>query len=202
MRGYLSFLLVLSIMVCIFAFLAPFPQLHSTSDYAAIEAERTNSISMNIKEAIILSTSYWLRASAFGYDSAPTEEKNPVERELAIKAGILSGWTLLSAHQFSEDFEVELWCGHINSGTKQGLSKEMVEEGRVISCTGCQPLYSPGCTEFIQLHQKETPEGRDRVRLTSSSPLPTYFGAVGASIYSPKYGTANVVYIPLMEWIQ
>jgi hypothetical protein len=202
MQGYLSFLLVLSIMVCIFAFLAPFPQLHSNSDYVAIEAERTNSISMNIKEAIILSTSYWLRASAFAYDFAPTEEKDPVSRELEIKAGILSGWALLSQHQFSEDFEVELWCGHINSGTKESLSGKMAESGTVLPCEGCQPLYSPACTEFIQLDQKETPEGKDRVRLTSSSQLPIYFGAVGASIYSPKYGTANVVYVPLTEWIE
>ena len=202
MRGYLSFLLVLSIMVCIFVFLAPFPELHANSDYAAIEAERTNSISMNIKETIILSTSYWLRTSAYAYDSAPSEEKNPVERELAIKAGILSGWTLLHNHQFSEDFEVQLWCGHITADTREGLSKQMLEEGSILPCNGCQPLYSPVCTEFIQLDQKELPDEEDKVRLASSSPLPTFFGAVGASIYSPKYGTANVVYIPLTEWIE
>ena len=202
MRGYLSFLLVLSIMVCIFAFLAPFPNLHSNSDYAAIEAERTNSISMNVKEALMLSTSYWLRTSALAYDSLPEEEKNPVERELAIKAGILSGWALLSAHSFSEDFEVQLWCGHITADTKEDLSKQMIESGSVLSCTGCQPMYSPSCAEFIQVDQKELPEEMDKVRLASSSPLPTFFGAVGASIYSPKYGTANVVYVPLTEWIQ
>lgn len=202
MRGYLSFLLILSIMVCIFAFLSPLPALHSNSDYAAIEAERTNSISMNVKEAILLSTSYWLRTSALAYDSIPEEEKNPVERELAIKAGILSGWTLLSAHQFSEDFEVQLWCGHITADTKEELSKQMAESGNVLLCTGCQPIYSPSCADFIQVDQKELPEEKDKVRLASSSPFPIFFGAVGASIYSPKYGTANVVYVPLTEWIE
>jgi len=189
-------------MLCTFAFLEALPSLHSNSEYRAIEAERTNSLSMNTKEAIILSTSYWLRTSALAYDSLPEAEKDPMEREAAIKAGILSGWVLLSQHQFSEDFEVELWCGYISRDTKQELSSEMVAQGKALSCPTCQPLSSPGCAEFIQLSQKEIPEGEDRVRLASGSPSPSLFGAVGASIYSPKYGTANVVYIPLTESIE
>lgn len=204
MRGYLSFLLVLSILVCIFAFLQPFPSLHSISDYRAIEAERTNSISMNVKEAIMLSTSYWLRASALAYDALPEPEKNPVEREAAIKAGILSGWALLSMHQFSEDFEVQLWCGHISMDTKEGLSREMIEEGKAVSCLGCMPLQTPQCADFIQVSQKSPnePLSTDRVRLASPTSLPGFFGAVGASIYSQKYNTSNVVYIPITEWIE
>ncbi|MBD3390234.1 hypothetical protein GF415_04765 [Candidatus Micrarchaeota archaeon] len=202
MKGYFSFLLVLSILVCIFAFLSPLPQLHSESDYAAIEAERTNSVSMNVKEVLILSTSYNLRAAAEAYDLTHPEENNPVERELAIKAGILSGWVLLSQHQFDQDFDVEFWCGYINKGTKEELSEEMVKEGKVLSCPGCTGTFPLDCVSFLQLDQKELPEEKDRVRLAGPAPPPAFFGAVGASIYSPGYKTANVVYVPLSEWIE
>ncbi len=202
MKGYFSFLLVLSIMVCMFAFLSPLPRLHSDSDYAAIEAERTNSVSMNIRESLILSTSYNMRAAAEAYDLAPKEEKNPVERELAIKAGILSGWELLSQHQFDRDFDVEFWCGYINKETKEGLSRQMIEEGKVLPCQGCAGIFPMDCVGFIQLDQKEAPEEKDRVRLAGPAPPPAFFGAVGASVYSPRYKTANVVYLPLSEWIE
>ncbi|MFP3949837.1 MAG: hypothetical protein ACLFUZ_01955 [Candidatus Micrarchaeia archaeon] len=202
MKGYFSFLLVLSIMVCMFAFLSLLPRLHSASDYAAIEAERTNSVSMNIKESLILSTSYNMRAAAEAYDLAPKEEKNPVERELAIKAGILSGWALLSQHQFDRDFDVEFWCGYINKGTKESLSRQMTEEEKVLPCPGCAGPFPMDCGGFIQLDQKETAEERDRVRLAGPAPPPAFFGAVGASVYSPRYKTANVVYLPLSEWIE
>lgn len=205
MRGYLSFLLVLSILVCIFAFLQPFPALHSISDYRAIEAERMNSISMNIKEAIILSTSFSLRASALAYDALPEPEKNPVEREIAIRAGILAGWEALSLHQFSEDFEVALWCGHITSDTKEMLSREMIESSKTaILCPGCMPLSSPGCESFIQVSQKDPkdPLSTDKVRLASPAQIPGFFGVVGASIYSSKYNLSNVVYIPITEEIE
>ena len=203
MRGYLSFLLVLCIMVCMFAFLQAFPELHSFSSYRAIEAERTNAVSMNVKEALTLSTSYWLRASAEAYDVFPEAEKNPVEREVAIKAGILSGWALLDAHQFDEEFEVQFWCAYVTDGTKAQLSEEMVEQGRALSPNGAG-IFPADCAGFIQVDQEEPglPESTDSVRLSSPSPYFTSFGVVGASIYSPKYETANVVYLPATEVIR
>ena len=191
MRGYLSFLLVLCIMVCIFAFLQPFPALHSASESRAIEAERTNGVSMNVKETLILSTSYWLRSSALAYDSVAGAKGKPVERELAIKTGILSGWALLSLHEFDSDFEVEFWCAEMTHKTKQELSVRMIGEGRVISpdSTNSFPM---DCAGFIDLAQKTPPGGKDSVSLG----YPQIFKVVGASIYSPRYQTANVVYIP------
>jgi hypothetical protein len=202
MRGYLSFLLVLAIMAALFAFLHGLPALYSGSDYRAIEAERTYSVSMNVKEAIALSTSYWLRASAYEFDSTPREETGTedVERELAIRQGILEGWALLTGHEFSQDFEVELWCGQISETTREELSRQMMENKGVALCPGCTSLDSPLCMEYIQVIQGEPLAGNDSVRLAAPS-LPGRFGVVGASIYSPKYGTANVVYIPVSEEI-
>ncbi len=199
MRGYLSFLLVLCIMVALFSFFSHFPSIHSTSDSRTIEVERTNSVSMNVKESILLSTSYWMRTSASLYDKIPEAERNPPERELAIKTGILAGWNLLSAHEFSDDFEVSLWCGYIDSNTKSRLSAQMMEKEGVEACPGCLPLNSPECSAFIQLSQKTIPEEKDSVSLKGPAipSTPFSFGAVGASIYSPKYKTADVVYIPL-----
>lgn len=203
MRGYLSFLLVLSIMAAILSFMHAFPSLHSNSDYRAIEAERTNAVSMNVKESIILSTSYWLRASAEDFDSTPRKKTGmeKVERELAIRQGILEGWALLSAHEFNPDFEVELWCGPVGVGTKEALSVQMVEKGKALLCPGCMPLFFSVCMEYIQVMQAGIPGEKDSVRLAAPS-LPGMFGVVGASIYSPKYGTANVVYIPVSEEIR
>ncbi len=197
MRGYLSFLLVLSIMLCVFSFMQILPSLNSVSEYKAIEAERTNSLSMNIKETILLSTSYWLRTSALLYDSLPEAEKNPEERELAIKAGILAGWAILSNHPFSEDFEVELWCGQINYNIKEQLSEEMLAQGKVLSCSGCSPLSSIECANYIQVSQKASDTETDKVSLKAGN-----MGVVGASIYSKKYGTANVLYIPPTQVIE
>lgn len=208
MRGYLSFLLVLSILLCLFAFLSPLPELHASSLSRAIEAGRMNSMSMNAKEALSLSTSYWMRTSASAYDLLPEDEKGPAGREAAIKAGILSGWALLAAHDFPEEFEVEFWCGQINAGTKEGLSEEMLESGQPLPCPGCSSLPSPACAEYIHLEQ-QAPYGPgivDRVQLKGSpAPLQVpfgHFGAVGASIYSPKFNISNVVYFPTTEWIE
>ncbi len=199
MRGYLSFLLVLCIMVALFSFLSYLPGIHSTSDSRTIEVERTNSVSMNVKESIILSTSYWMRTSANLYDSIPADKQNPPERELAIKAGILSGWALLSNHTFSDDFDVSPWCGYIDSNTKSRLPAEMISRGEVENCPGCLPLSNPECGNFIQLSQKTTSGENDSVSLKGPAIQSTSFsfGAVGASIYSKKYKTADVVYIPL-----
>lgn len=199
MRGYLSFLLVLCIMAALFSFLSHYPGIYSASDSRIIEVERANSISMNVKESIILSTSYWMRSSASLYDTIPEPEKNPVEREKAIKAGILAGWTALSVHEFSEDFEVEFWCGYIDSNTKKKLSAEMIKNSAIKTPEGSLPL--PLCEPFIQLSQK-APFGeglQDSVSLQGPAvqSTPFFFGAVGASIYSKKYNTADVVYIPL-----
>lgn len=186
-------------MVSLFSFLSSFPSIHSTSDSRIIEVERTNSVSMNVKESIILSTSYWMRTSANLYDSLPPDMQNPPERELAIKTGILTGWNLLSAHQFSDDFEVKLWCGYIDMNTKSRLSAQMITNGRVENCPGCTDLNMPECAAFIQLSQKTAPDGNDSVSLKGPflPSTPFSFGAVGASIYSPKYKTADVVYVPL-----
>ena len=199
MRGYLSFLLVLCIMVALFSFLSYLPSIHSTSDSRIIEVERTNSISMNVKESILLSTSYWMRTSASLYDKIPEPEKNPRERELAIKTGILTGWNILSNHQFSEDFEVSLWCGYIDSNTKNKLSSDMLSAGEIKTCETCLPLSNPLCESFIQLSQKTPTDGKDSVSLKGPAiPSTSFsFGAVGASIYSKKYNTSDVVYIPL-----
>jgi len=205
MRGYLSFLLVLAILVGIFAFLAPFPALHASSDSRAIEAERTNAVSMNAKEALAESTSYWLRASATAYDLLPEPEKNPIERKLAIKAGILGGWALLAAgeDQFGPDFEVKFWCGHITSRTKPEHSKTMIAQGNASVCPGCYEIWNPICTEYIIVEQKDPAKDLDdNVHLTSSTHLGAGFGVVGASIYSPRYKTANLVYIPITEEIK
>lgn len=211
MRGYISFLLVLCVLACIFAFLAAFPALHSTSGARAISAERTNAISMNVKEAMMESTSYWLRASALAYDALPDPDKDPVDREKAIKAGILAGWGILAAHaqDFSPDFQVEFWCGYINPDTKMQLSREMMNLGYAKTCKNCSLIYSQDCADFIQVAQKEfptdgkPPTGSDKVYLKGSFPITlTDFGAVGASIYSPKYNTSNVIYIPLDQVIQ
>jgi hypothetical protein len=209
MKGYFSFLLVLAILLCIYAFLSPLGQLHASSDSRAIEAERTNSLSMDAKGALELSTSYWMRTSASAYDSLPEDEKNPAEREAAIKAGILSGWMLLSQHEFSPDFEVEFWCGQISADTKGELSSRMRGEGRVLRCNGCLPLESPSCAAYVHLEQK-SPYGAgaaDRAQLkgtagAAASSLFRHFGAVGASIYSEKFNTSNVVYFPTTEWIE
>jgi hypothetical protein len=211
MRGYFSFLLVLAILLCLFAFLAPLGQLHASSQSRAIEAERANSVSMDAKGALALSTSYWMRTGASAYDSLPEAEKNPAEREAAIKAGILSGWALLHMHEFldaSDEFEVEFWCGQITRDTKAELSGEMLDSGSVLLCDGCLPLSNPACAAYVHLEQ-QAPYGsgaEDRVQLKgpSGAQVPAFgtFGAVGASIYSGKFGIANVVYFPTTEWIE
>ena len=197
--------MVLAILVCIFAFLAPFPNLHATSDSRAIEAERTNAVSMNAKEAITESTSYWLRTSATAYDLLPEAEKNSIERKLAIKAGILGGWALLAAgeDQFGPDFEVKFWCGHINRNTKGEHSKRMIAQGEVSVCPGCYEIMNPLCSEYIEIDEKAPPlVESDTVHLAASNTLGAGFGVVGASIYSSKYNTANLVYIPITEAIE
>lgn len=207
MKGYLSFLLVLAILLCIFAFLEPFPDIHAESLSRALEAERANSVSMNAKEALALSTSYWMHTSASIYDLLPEDARNPADRELAIKSGILSGWALLAPHNFSEEFEVEFWCGRISADTKGELSAQMLESGSALLCDSCEPLASPLCASYIHLEQ-EAPYGAgasDRVQLKASS-LPAgipfgSFGAIGASIYSRKFNISNVVYFPTTEWI-
>ena len=199
MRGYISFLLVLCILVCIFAFLEPFPAINEVSDSKAIEAERTNAVSMNVKETLILSTSYWLRASAMAYDLVPESKWNKIERNVAIKAGILSGWALLEPAQFDPDFEVVFWCSKINSRTKDGLSAQMIKDGMVLVPKAAN-AFPVDCAGLIDLHQKPdyTSEEKDQVHLRSSQ----VFEVVGASIYSKKYGTANVVYVPSTEVMQ
>ncbi|MBN2121634.1 hypothetical protein JW721_01065 [Candidatus Micrarchaeota archaeon] len=208
MKGYVSFLLVLSIVLCIFAFLEPLPSLHAASGSRAIEAERANSVSMNAKEALALSTSYWMHASASAYDLLPEGSQSPAGRELAVKTGILGGWALLSSHNFSDDFEVEFWCGQVSSDTKEGLSAQMLEEGRVLPCETCAPLPSPSCADYIYFEQ-QSPHGAgttDRVQLKGGASALAgagfgTFGAVGASIYSRKFNISNVVYFPTTEWI-
>ena len=199
MRGYISFLLVLCILVCIFAFLEPFPAINGLTDSDAIEAERTNAVSMNAKETLLLSTSYWLRASAMAYDMLPESKWNKIEREVAIKAGILSGWALLNPEQFDDDFEVVFWCSKINSKTKEELSKQMIDEGKILAPKAAN-AFPLDCAGLIDLHQKSgyTSGEKDKVYLRS----PQVFEVVGASIYSKKYGTANVVYVPSTEVIQ
>lgn len=181
---------MLSIVLAVFQFSDSFSQIHSVSDYREVEAQRAHSIAMNAKESIILSTSYWMRASAALYDSLPAHEKTPQGRELAIKEGILAGWAFLSAHDFSEDFEVELWCGRITPSTKEDLSVRMLAAHQAQLCDGCSPLSSQECMEYIQLSQGGQ-GNMDSVLLKAAG-----FGVVGASVYSPKYEVATVAYIP------
>ena len=198
MRGYVTFLLVFASLSLIIASSSMLAVSHSPYFPRTLEVERAAHLSMNIKESISEAASYGLKQGAYIYDTTTLpEERTPQARDAALRASIFSSLSKLPNHTYDPDYEIIIWCGYVSQQELDSLPEEMLEQEEARMCEGCAPLDNLLCASFLEIKQEP-----DSVLL--KGPLPTdplASGIIGISVYSEKYGIAQVSHFPVSEEI-
>ena len=207
MRGYLSFLLVLAALAILTVLAVSYSNSKSLNFSKAIALERMEQLSLDEKRTMLVSAKYGAIAGFLAYlaetvGSQGAAAFDPNEAKERIKDGVYTSLLLIDFSTES-DFQTVFWCGEVSSESELGaLAEQSLRAGAPLICANCQPIQSPACRDFIDAEAGFNPSSGDftiaNLALGSENlgAKPKLFGV---TIYSPKFNTSKVSYIPTNE---
>ena len=193
MKGFISFLIVFA---GLFIFIYSSSSLISNFDLTqTIGMERVFQTGMNIKELIYESGRIGAIEGFEAYLLSSPEEFNLDNAVEAAKLGAFLRISKLNELEF-EGMNAKIWCGYVNENQ---LRKSL--EG---NCDYCWEISSLECLDFIQVEiitVDEEPGLGEIYFKGEKPPFIVYFGVIGITIESEKFGIKYITYVPNSEVI-
>lgn len=197
MRGFFSFVLLLSLILLLiysFSYFSPY----SFSSDKLILAERIYQLEMNLKENIYEGAKQGALEGLSTYLlTVPEQEFKVSEAKQYIQVAVHEKLSSINSLEL-EDFEFEIWCGDISKYKMENLRKDILSENKLSICEDCSNLENLNCLEYIYVEFNLETEPGELPELKSLT-LGTKKGFFGVSIYSEKFQISSVFQIPKKE---
>lgn len=191
MKGFLSFLLLFSIVLILIAVYTQISLIHFDKT-SLITIERIYSLEMNLKQLVNLGSKEGAKEGLLVY-SATANKFESEDAETMMKVHIINKLSLVNSIHY-DDFSFILWCGNPSDYDLILIRKKMLDENSLLSCTNCISASEYSCTDFIDIIPIEYSTdsiSSFKIKIGNNK------GIFGGSIYSEKFKISSA--FPITE---
>jgi len=194
MKGFVSFILVLFLLVAILFAIDGYAEAKSYKDDSALLLEKKYYKEQDIMHAMLSCARSGAKEAETAYVAslaAGEEMKEPIEN--AMKLGIQGRLAGLEEYARDDEWDVVFWCGLVSEEDMDDTARKMVEDKKAEVCPLCKPISSIECIPYMQVDVEKREVSFD---LFEKPGFAAADDAVGMSLYNRKYGFASVSFIP------
>lgn len=198
MHGYVTFVLAVAILLIFLHLLSTQGERITLTKPLAVE--RSYQTQQNTKELILESARQGAYEGLLLYLAEEQIDPSTFNKEKAEEYARLGAYLRLvelRQHELSEDIDIEIWCGKINSIQLNQEIEKMKGSKQTERCEHCLPIEA--CLEFVQVEVDSGPtEIQMEVWLEGQSTFMEE-AVIGLAMHSKEYGIGSVAYIPTDE---